>query len=78
MKRFLRLQKQNRLTESLQPVPMYALSLLEKYADAMGLAGLSYEAAQIAVDKMLMKTKYEEYGVRTALLPPGSLHRSGY
>ena len=32
----------------------------------MGLAGLSYEAAQIAVDKMLMKTKYEEYGVRTA------------
>ena len=37
-----------------------------KVCDAMGLAGLSYEAAQIAVDKMLMKTKYEEYGVRTA------------
>ena len=32
----------------------------------MGLSGLSYEAAQVAVDKMLMKTKYEEYGVRTA------------
>lgn len=27
-----------------------------KVCDAMGLAGLSYEAAQIAVDKMLMKT----------------------
>ena len=37
-----------------------------KVCDAMGLAGLSYEEAQIAVDKMLMKTKYEEYGVRTA------------
>ena len=37
-----------------------------KVCDAMGLSGLSYEAAQIAVDKMLMKTKYEEYGVRTA------------
>lgn len=34
--------------------------------DAMGLAGLSAEAATIANDKMLMKTKYEEYGVRTA------------
>ena len=37
-----------------------------KVCDAMGLSGLSYEAAQVAVDKMLMKTKYEEYGVRTA------------
>lgn len=34
--------------------------------DALGLPGLSYEAARIANDKMLMKTKYEEYGVRTA------------
>lgn len=37
-----------------------------KVCDALGLSGLSYEAAQVAVDKMLMKTKYEEYGVRTA------------
>ena len=29
--------------------------------DQMGLKGLSYEAACIANDKMLMKTKYEEY-----------------
>lgn len=34
--------------------------------DQMGLKGLSYEAACIANDKMLMKTKYEEAGVRTA------------
>ena len=37
-----------------------------KVCDELGLCGLSYEAAQIAVDKMLMKSKYEEYGVRTA------------
>ena len=34
--------------------------------DAMGLCGISREAAIIANNKMLMKTKYEEYGVRTA------------
>ena len=32
----------------------------------MGLNGLSYEASKVAVDKMLMKSRYEEYGVRTA------------
>ncbi len=34
--------------------------------DAMGLSGLSREAAIIANNKMLMKSKYEEFGVRTA------------
>lgn len=37
-----------------------------KVCDAMNLTGLSYEAAKVAVDKLLMKSKYEEYGVRTA------------
>lgn len=37
-----------------------------KVCDAMGLCGLSHNAAEIAVDKMLMKEKYEEFGVRTA------------
>lgn len=37
-----------------------------KVCDAMNLSGLSYEASKVAVDKMLMKKKYEEYGVRTA------------
>lgn len=37
-----------------------------RVCDAMGLRGLCYESARIAVDKMLMKKKYEEFGVRTA------------
>lgn len=37
-----------------------------KVCDEMGLYGLSHQAAEIAVNKMLMKTKYEEFGVRTA------------
>ena len=37
-----------------------------RVCDAMGLNGLSYEASKVAVDKMLMKSRYEEYGVRTA------------
>ena len=45
-----------------------------KVCDAMGLSGLSYEAAQIAVDKRLMKTKYEEYHVRTARFRNVSFH----
>ncbi len=34
--------------------------------DALGLRGLSAEAARIASNKSLMKEKYEEYGVSTA------------
>lgn len=37
-----------------------------RVCDAMGLNGLSYEASKVAVDKMLMKSRYEEFGVRTA------------
>ncbi|MDO4976273.1 MAG: ATP-grasp domain-containing protein [Eubacteriales bacterium] len=37
-----------------------------KVCDAMNLCGISREAAIIANNKMLMKTKYEEFGVRTA------------
>ena len=43
-----------------------AVITIGKVCDAMGLSGLSYQAARIAVDKMLMKTRYEEYGVRSA------------
>ncbi len=43
-----------------------AVITIGRVCDELGLCGLSYEAACIAVDKMLMKTKYEEYGVRTA------------
>ena len=44
-----------------------------RVCDAMGLNGLSYEASKVAVDKMLMKSRYEEFGVRTARFPRGIL-----
>ncbi len=34
--------------------------------DALGLSGISYEAARLACDKVLMKKCYEDNGVRTA------------
>lgn len=43
-----------------------AVITIGKVCDEMGLSGLSFEAAQIASNKILMKEKYEEYGVRTA------------
>lgn len=43
-----------------------AVVTIGKICDELGLTGLSYEAGKIATDKMLMKTRYEEYGVRTA------------
>ena len=43
-----------------------AVITIGKVCDALGLPGLSFEAAQIACDKMHMKTCYEEAGVRTA------------
>ena len=43
-----------------------AVITIGKVCDELGLTGLSFEAAQIASNKSLMKTKYEKYGVRTA------------
>ena len=43
-----------------------AVITIGKVCDALGLKGLSAEAAEIAASKILMKTAYEEYGVRTA------------
>lgn len=43
-----------------------AVITIGRVCDTLGLTGLSFEAAQIATDKLLMKSKYEEYGVRTA------------
>ena len=43
-----------------------AVITIGKVCDEMGLSGLSFEAAQIAANKLLMKEKYEEFGVRTA------------
>ena len=43
-----------------------AVITIGKVCDELGLSGLSFEAAKIASNKILMKQKYEEYGVRTA------------
>ncbi|MCI8364816.1 MAG: ATP-grasp domain-containing protein [Eubacterium sp.] len=43
-----------------------AVITVGKVCDEMGLCGLSFEAAQIAANKLLMKEQYEKYGVRTA------------
>ena len=43
-----------------------AVITIGKVCDELNLSGLSFEAAKIAANKLLMKTKYEEYGVRTA------------
>ena len=43
-----------------------AVITIGRVCDAMGLKGLSFEAAKIASDKRLMKECYEKNGVRTA------------
>ena len=43
-----------------------AVITIGRVCDELGLSGLSYEAAQIAANKLLMKEKYEKNGVRTA------------
>lgn len=43
-----------------------AVITIGRVCDELGLCGLSFEAARIASDKMLMKECYEECGVRTA------------
>lgn len=43
-----------------------AVITIGKVCDELGLKGLSFEAARIASDKMLMKERYEAGGVRSA------------
>ncbi len=43
-----------------------AVMTIGRVNDELGLSGISYEAAKIACDKVLMKQCYEEHGVRTA------------
>ncbi len=43
-----------------------AVITIGKVCDELGLRGLSFEAAKVASNKIRMKEKYEEYGVRTA------------
>ena len=43
-----------------------AVITIGKVCDEFGLTGISFEAAKISSNKLLMKKKYVEYGVRTA------------
>ena len=43
-----------------------AVPTIGKVCDTLGLKGLSFESAQIASNKMLMKKAFEAHGVRTA------------
>ena len=43
-----------------------AVITIGKVCEEMNLSGLSFDAAKIASNKLLMKTKYEEFEVRTA------------
>lgn len=43
-----------------------AVVTIGKVCDSLGLCGLSEWAAKVASNKMLMKTEYEKYGIRTA------------
>ena len=43
-----------------------AVITIGKVCDELGLTGLSFEAAKVASNKILMKEKYEEHHVRTA------------
>ena len=43
-----------------------AVMTIGRVNDELGLSGISYQAAKIACDKVLMKQCYEEHGVRTA------------
>ena len=43
-----------------------AVMTIGRVNDALGLSGISYEAARLACDKVLMKKCYEDNGVRTA------------
>lgn len=43
-----------------------AVITIGKVCDELKLCGLSFEAAKVAANKLLMKSKYEEHGVRTA------------
>ncbi|MCD7824787.1 MAG: ATP-grasp domain-containing protein [Clostridiaceae bacterium] len=47
-----------------------AVCTIGKVCDEMGLSGLSFEAGKMATDKMQMKKRYIECGVRTAQFRP--------
>lgn len=64
--RILEVAKQEKIDGIVTAGTDVAVITIGKVCDELGLSGLSFEAAKIASNKILMKKKYEEYGVRTA------------
>lgn len=62
----LRVAKEKKIDGIVTAGTDVAVITIGKVCDELGLKGLSFEAAQIASDKLGMKKKYEEYQVRTA------------
>ena len=62
----LRIAKEEKIDGIITTGTDVAVITIGKVCDELGLKGLSFDAAQIASNKLLMKSKYEEYGVRTA------------
>ncbi len=64
--RILQVAKEEKIDGIVTAGTDVAVITIGKVCDELGLPGLSFEAAKIASNKILMKKKYEEYGVRTA------------
>lgn len=64
--KILALAKQEKIDGVITTGTDVAIVTIGKLCDELGLTGLSFEAGKIATDKMLMKKKYEDCGVRTA------------
>ena len=52
---------------------MWRYITIGKVCDELGLPGLSFAAAKVSSNKILMKEKYEQFGVRTARFPQTAL-----
>jgi len=64
--RILEIAKEEKIDGIITTGTDVAVITIGKICDELGLTGLSFEAAQISTDKLLMKSKYEEHNVRTA------------
>lgn len=64
--KILEIAKQEKIDGIVTAGTDVAVITIGKVCDEMGLCGLSYEGAQNATNKILMKEVYEKYGVRTA------------
>ena len=55
-----------------------AVITIGRVCDTLGLTGLGFKSAEIATDKLLMKSCYEKYGVRTAKFRKISFDEENY